>query len=724
MPPQTYAGVKQIHASGGSGSDTLTVDGAFTIPIFYDGGGNAGDKLVLQNASWNTITHSFTNDHDGTVALDPDGPGGAAPTLITYTGLAPISDNMSAANRVFSFPGASETITLSDDPAAVAGVSRIDSTLGESVDFTNPTSTLTVNASAGTGPDIIDLQGLDPAFNANATINAGSDGNHITVEATTGTTNFWSVNGGSGNDTITIDFGSLAAPVNVQGGGGQDSLLINGTSGDDTIAISASAVTRGIEAVTYASIGDLTVDAKDGADVVTVNGTGPATTVLGGAGDDRFFVNATGPAGVTLNGQADSDDYTVNFGALNGVVIVADTPFANIFDRLFVTGTSGPDVLRIGPAVVTRNGIETVNYSGIEELNVDAGDGNDDITVDGTSVPTKVLGGSGDDSFAVNGVMVAPLTLDGGAGNDSLLFNGTSGDDVIILTDNSISGLGSGVTYTSIENLVIDAGAGNDLVDGSALTISVTIYGGTGNDILIGGSNDDKLYGQDGDDDLIGNLGNDYLDGGDGSDGLVGDKGTIVREVVTGPASLLSTPDGKVEASINNPGIIRRNITLIDENLGGNDILVGGNGNDYLHGGAGNDKLYGNDGADALYGDAGNDEIFGGAGNDHLYGGAGNDVLDGQAGADIAYGGDGDDRLVADQSGDIIIDWFGNFNDFIVPGPGYGSPTIVRSPSPWVQDFLLKLAGADGATNPNAEIRIVIPGSTLQQSNSGPGGHS
>jgi len=57
-----------------------------------------------------------------------------------------------------------------------------------------------------------------------------------------------------------------------------------------------------------------------------------------------------------------------------------------------------------------------------------------------------------------------------------------------------------------------------------------------------------------------------------------------------------------------------------------------------------------------------------------------------------------------------------------VPGPGYGSPTIVRSPSPWVQDFLLNLARDDGATNPNAEIRIVVPGSSLQQSNSGPGG--
>ena len=73
---------------------------------------------------------------------------------------------------------------------------------------------------------------------------------------------------------------------------------------------------------------------------------------------------------------------------------------------------------------------------------------------------------------------------------------------------------------------------------------------------------------------------------------------------------------------------------------------------------------------------------------------------------------------------DRLIDWFGNFNDFVVPGPGYGAPTIVRSPSPWVQDFLLNLARADGAANPNSQIVVVVPGGDLQRSNSGKGGRT
>jgi Ca2+-binding RTX toxin-like protein len=570
----------------------------------------------------------------------------------------------------------------------------------------------------------------------------GSDSVFVQAAPTGGLT----VNGGTGTDAVEVDFGALAGAVTVNGGSEADSLRANGTAGSDTLVLAAASVVRGSESVGYTGVEDLTVDAKGGADLITVNGTGPVTTVLGGAGDDDFVVNAVAAAGITLNGQGDSDDYTVNFGALAGVVNVADAP-VGVFDRLFVNGTSGGDVLLIAPAFVKRNGTETVNYSGIEELNVDAGDGDDDITVDGTSVPTTVLGGAGEDDFVVIATgSLAPLTLDGQEdsdtyavnlgsllspvviadsgliGVDSLLINGTPGDDVIILTDGGVGSGTESVTFSGIEQFIVDAGAGNDLVDGSALTISVTIYGGTGDDTLIGGSNDDTIYGEEDNDDLIGNLGDDYLDGGAGSDGLVGDQGTIVRVALDGStATTLAIPSGKLSAVINEAGI-RRDVTLIDEEVGGDDTLIGGDGDDFAHGGAGDDVVDGGAGADALFGNSGNDAMAGGTGDDHLYGGAGNDSLDGNEGADIAYGGDGDDRLVADQSGDKLIDWFGNFNDFVVPGPGYGSPTIVRSPSPWVQNFLLNLARDDGAMNPNAEIRVVVPGSSLQQSNSGPGG--
>jgi hypothetical protein len=44
-----------------------------------------------------------------------------------------------------------------------------------------------------------------------------------------------------------------------------------------------------------------------------------------------------------------------------------------------------------------------------------------------------------------------------------------------------------------------------------------------------------------------------------------------------------------------------------------------------------------------------------------------------------------DDTLIADDFGDRLIDWFGNFDQSVSPGPGKGGPVIIRSPSPWVR---------------------------------------
>ena len=148
--------------------------------------------------------------------------------------------------------------------------------------------------------------------------------------------------------------------------------------------------------------------------------------------------------------------------------------------------------------------------------------------------------------------------------------------------------------------------------------------------------------------------------------------------------------------------------------LDGNGNVVwqktyGGSGDDFMHGGAGADQMTGSDGVDRMYGDVGNDNIAGGNDNDHIFGGTGDDSMDGNAGADIIYGGDGQDRLTADVKDDRLIDWFGNFNLFVVPGPGFGAPTIIRSPNPQMQQFLLNLGAGDGATDSEGELDVVTP---------------
>jgi Ca2+-binding RTX toxin-like protein len=476
--------------------------------------------------------------------------------------------------------------------------------------------------------------------------------------------------------------------------------------------------TAAFETITFANpTTALSVNAGDGDDDITLLGL-----------DDGFA------ASVTLDGQEGSDDYTVNFGTLGGPVTVADTGPAppGDTDSLLVNGTPAADTIVVTATAVTRDATpdETVNYAGIEEVTVTGGTGDDDITITSSAPGTLTVDGqAGSDTYTVNfGSLAGDVTVaDSGPPPpdiDTLVVNGTPGDDTIILTDSGVTGGGgAGITFSGIEAFAVDAGAGDDLVDGSALTIPVTIFGGTGDDTLIGGSGDDSLFGEEDDDDLIGGLGADLLDGGAGSDGLVGDLGTILREVLDGStAAVLATPNRHLQAEINQAGTIRREVTLVDPEQGGADTMLGGTGNDSLHGGAGNDEMDGGDDDDALFGDLGDDSMLGGGGSDHLFGGRGDDSLDGGTGADIAYGGAGDDRLIADSPDDRLIDWFGNFNDFVVPGPSYGGPTIVRSPSPWVRQFLLDLALADGALDPNGEIAVVVPGSPDQQDNSGKGG--
>ncbi|WP_415831014.1 type I secretion C-terminal target domain-containing protein, partial [Castellaniella denitrificans] len=140
--------------------------------------------------------------------------------------------------------------------------------------------------------------------------------------------------------------------------------------------------------------------------------------------------------------------------------------------------------------------------------------------------------------------------LIGGSGNDTLF--GQDGNDLLIgdgdqnahkaLSDH----LGLNQTWGSqgqgneanVEKLVehihgLDAEGLKDLADWASTNLGGEhptgggdqLFGGVGDDVLIGGSGDDTLKGGVGDDVLIGGAGNDVLQGGDGDDVLIGGAG-------------------------------------------------------------------------------------------------------------------------------------------------------------------------------------------------------
>lgn len=186
----------------------------------------------------------------------------------------------------------------------------------------------------------------------------------------------------------------------------------------------------------------------------------------------------------------------------------------------------------------------------------------------------------------------------------------------------------------------------------AAVTVNLaagTATGGDGNDTLVGiegvigskfndtlrsgaGFDFSFLYGGAGNDALIGDAGSDFLKGGAGNDALTG--GDSFDTADYSDATSAVTVNLNTGNAIGGAG----NDTLagIEEIFGSNfnDTLVGGidafGSATYLHGGKGNDSIVGGDNNfNLLDGGEGNDSIIGGNGSDTLMGGLGSDTLTG-----------------------------------------------------------------------------------------------
>jgi Ca2+-binding RTX toxin-like protein len=216
-------------------------------------------------------------------------------------------------------------------------------------------------------------------------------------------------------------------------------------------------------------------------------------------------------------------------------------------------------------------------------------------------------------------------------GSSVLLVTGTSRGDLIVVEPQPksqgmmrvVQNKHVLVTFISTEvaRIVIFGLQGNDkIVVSGALLQPATIFGGSGNDVIVAGSGDSQISGGDGNDKIVGGRGNDTLCGDNGNDVIVGGLG---------------------------------NDTIFGE--AGNDVINGGLGDDLLLGGDGNDVLDGAVGNDHLYGQAGNDTLVGGVGNNILVGGDGNDKLVARPGRNILIGGTGRDQLYGSAFDDILI---------------------------------------------------------------------
>ncbi len=284
----------------------------------------------------------------------------------------------------------------------------------------------------------------------------------------------------------------------IYGGNGGDTL--SGEAGDDMLYGRA-----GIDTLNGGE-GDDRLDGGAGADLMT-----------GGTGNDRYFVDNAADQVFENVGEGTDTVYTkVNYTLVAGQEV--EVLWANAGSTGLMLGGNEFDNRLVGRA--GNDGLD--GAAGNDRL-----DGNDgDDTLDGGDGDDQLFGGTGSDILdggigddRLDGGVGAD-TMTGGAGND-LFYVDNAGDQVHEAVGGGTDAVYASVGYSlasgeEIESLRANAGSTGLTLGGNEF--DNTVFGATGNDVLMGGAGQDKLYGRDGADTLSGGAGNDRLEGDAGAD--------------------------------------------------------------------------------------------------------------------------------------------------------------------------------------------------------------
>ncbi|WP_165250272.1 beta strand repeat-containing protein [Paludisphaera soli] len=466
------AGIVKLTLDGGTGNDTILGSRGADVLLggndadFVDG--NQGDDVAFLGAG----TDVFQWDPgDGSDVVE--GQGGADLMLFFGSNASENINVLANGGRVlFLRDVANITMDLDD-------VERIEFRALGGAD------NVVIGDLSGTDATRIDLDLRGPA--------GGGDGaaDSITVNGTNGADVF-----GAAGDAGGVAVFGLHTAVNIfHQEAANDRLTLNALGGDDVVN-ATSLEADGIRLAINGGLGDDLLIGSEGDDLI--NGGDGDDTALMGAGDDVFVWNP-GDDNDVIEGQDGFD--TMLFNGANAA-------------ELIDVSANGGRVLffrNVASVVMDLNDTEAITFNALG--------GADVITVGDLS---------GTDVTEVN----LNLAAAGGAGDaqaDTVVVNGTNGDDVILAVGDasgtSVLGLAAVVNIigaeAALDTLRINALAGDDVVEASGLAanaIKLAADGGVGDDVLVGGDGNDVLTGGEDDDVLIGGLGLDVLDGGPGDD--------------------------------------------------------------------------------------------------------------------------------------------------------------------------------------------------------------
>ena len=441
-----------------------------------------------------------------------------------------------------------------------------------------------------------------------------------------------SINGGEGTDYWEADVSGILAGLVVDATASQT--VAQGTAGGHAI--------RNIEG--------LRVSSGAGNDSLSTRGFSTNDVISSNAGNDTV---AAGLGFDTIDGGADTDTLVVDYSSMT-------TAVSRVYDGGWWIYTD-----KLNTAAVRWYGFETFNLTGGAGSDQLYGGANNDVLT-GNAGNDVLFGGAGKD------------TISGGTGNDRWVGDYGGATAALTLT---LSATGAGTlrangaisptistALTGIENITLNTGASNDVINTLAIRGDNVINLGEGNDTLKLGAGRHVVDGQ-------------------GHSGI-GD--TLVLNFSSSTTAIRHVYDAGWYRFADTTGLNSARYT-------GFEIFD-------ITGGSGHDRLWSWSGDDRLAGGAGNDVLTGNGGNDVLTGGVGDDIF--------VYGSysNGADTITDAGAGDTIRI---NGRDFtgaaVTTGNGTGITTNQVQISVDVANNETTLyVGSDGT--PGADVTILLQG--------------
>jgi hypothetical protein len=513
---------------GGDGNDTfrltshnLSVLHFVADPFLFDGG-NGADTLIADNtadAHSADIAIYATPFRDGIVRNDNEVTTGSNVLEFDETERVQYLDSDFGNHIQFDGLRASGT----DLDVTVSGAGGNDDILNGNQDLYNdvPAGDLLIDAGAGTEHIVLDDSAAaffdTYTFDSNTMMVAhahfGGTVRYIGVEALdlvgTNLSDLVRLNSkttvplllsmGDGVDNVTVgngdlDSNGLLSGVTIFGGAGDDVISFDDQLDNDddgtssTYTMNNFALSKGAGSITYSAFESQTLRTEN----VVVSGEFNVIPVVNLNAVSSFF-NSTTIIGGTSRGCT-ANVGNGNLTNVGGSLTVQGCTTVNINDQ----GSTANNSYQVTATQISRNNFTFASYSGVRKMTLNAGSGNDGISVLGTPLGTTVTvnaDAGNDNTLLGNGNidanLLGPVTVNGSTGTDSLTIDnhldGTSETQTLGAFDFVDSGISYG--YSGIEGaMAVNLGPGGNNLTVTGLLTAATVTGGSGTDTFtVGG---------------------------------------------------------------------------------------------------------------------------------------------------------------------------------------------------------------------------------------------